>query len=156
MSRPACSIPPVVWGSRPAIARSSVVFPHPEGPRKQTNSPSWISSEMRSRAVKSPNFLDSSRMRRNAAGSAARATVIAQGQRDVRAPAGPTARTPAGPTAETATLLPLLLRLGLRAVPLLPFRENARAIGRRPLEVVLRHVLRHVGGEMLDRLGDRG
>jgi hypothetical protein len=57
MSRPFCSILPVVWMSRPAIARSRVVLPHPDGPRKQTNSPSTISSEMSSRAVKAPNFL---------------------------------------------------------------------------------------------------
>jgi len=48
---------PVVWMSRPAIARRRVVLPHPEGPRKQTNSPSTISSEMSSRAVKAPNCL---------------------------------------------------------------------------------------------------
>ena len=30
---------PDVWMSRPAIARSSVVLPQPDGPRKQTNSP---------------------------------------------------------------------------------------------------------------------
>ena len=30
---------PEVWMSSPAIARSSVVLPQPEGPRKQTNSP---------------------------------------------------------------------------------------------------------------------
>ena len=38
---PSCSIRPVVWMSSPAIARSSVVLPHPDGPRKQTNSPSY-------------------------------------------------------------------------------------------------------------------
>ena len=58
MSRPACSTRPLVWMSRPAIARRSVVLPHPEGPRKQTNSPSRISSEMSSSAVKLPNFLE--------------------------------------------------------------------------------------------------
>jgi len=57
MSRPFCSMRPVVWMSSPAIARSRVVLPHPDGPRKQTNSPSTISSEMSSRAVKAPNFL---------------------------------------------------------------------------------------------------
>ena len=64
MSRPACSMRPLVWMSRPAMARSSVVLPHPDGPRKQTNSPSWISSEMSSRAVKAPNFLVRRSMRR--------------------------------------------------------------------------------------------
>jgi hypothetical protein len=28
-----------VWVSRPAMARSKVVLPQPDGPRKQTNSP---------------------------------------------------------------------------------------------------------------------
>ncbi len=40
MSRPAWRMRPEVWMSSPAIARSSVVLPQPEGPRKQTNSPS--------------------------------------------------------------------------------------------------------------------
>ncbi len=38
--------PAAALESSPAIARSSVVLPQPEGPRKQTNSPSWMSSEM--------------------------------------------------------------------------------------------------------------
>ena len=37
------------------MARKSVVLPQPEGPRKQTNSPSKISSEMSFSAWKSPN-----------------------------------------------------------------------------------------------------
>jgi hypothetical protein len=64
MSRPPCSMRPVVWMSRPAMARSSVVLPQPDGPRKQTNSPSAISSEMSSSAVNAPNFLVSPWMRR--------------------------------------------------------------------------------------------
>jgi len=64
MSRPPCSMRPLVWMSRPAIARSSVVLPQPDGPRKQTNSPSAISSEMLSSAVNAPNFLMRRWMRR--------------------------------------------------------------------------------------------
>ena len=56
MSAPACSTVPVVWMSSPAMARSSVVLPHPDGPRKHTNSPSRTSSEMSASAVNSPNF----------------------------------------------------------------------------------------------------
>ena len=56
MSRPAWKMLPAVCVSRPAMMRSRVVLPQPEGPRKQTNSPSAISSEMSSRAVKPPNF----------------------------------------------------------------------------------------------------
>jgi hypothetical protein len=39
ISLSAWKIRPDVWMSRPAMARSSVVFPQPDGPRKQTNSP---------------------------------------------------------------------------------------------------------------------
>src|SRR3984957_6638867 len=53
-SRPFWRIVPEVCGSRPAMARSKVVLPQPEGPRKQTNSPSAMSSEISPRAVKSP------------------------------------------------------------------------------------------------------
>src|SRR5262245_32893948 len=56
-SRPFWWIVPEVCGSSPAMARSRVVLPHPEGPRKQTNSPSATSSEMSPSAVKSPKRL---------------------------------------------------------------------------------------------------
>ena len=39
MSRPAWKMPPAVCVSSPAMMRSRVVLPQPEGPRKQTNSP---------------------------------------------------------------------------------------------------------------------
>ena len=64
MSTPACSTLPAVWMSSPAIARSRVVLPQPEGPRKQTNSPSRTSSEMSASAVNSPNFFVRRRTRR--------------------------------------------------------------------------------------------
>ena len=64
MSAPPCSTVPAVWMSSPAIARSRVVFPHPDGPRKQTNSPSSTSSEMSASAVNSPNFFVRRRIRR--------------------------------------------------------------------------------------------
>ena len=35
-------ISPAVISSRPAIMRSSVDFPHPEGPTRMTNAPSGI------------------------------------------------------------------------------------------------------------------
>src|SRR3989442_15941304 len=125
MSRPACSMRPLVWMSSPAIARSSVVLPHPDGPRKQTNSPSWISSEMSARAVNAPNCLVRRSMRRYALTSASSPSRCAR---------------------------PLLLGLGLRAVALLPLGEDLRAVQRRPLEVVLDHVLQHVAGDELERL----
>ena len=64
MSLPACSIVPLSWKSRPAMARSRVVFPHPDGPRKQTNSPALMSSEMSLNAWKPPKCLSTLRMRR--------------------------------------------------------------------------------------------
>ena len=38
-----CCIVPSDWLSNPAITRRRVVLPHPEGPRIQTNSPSFTS-----------------------------------------------------------------------------------------------------------------
>src|SRR5436189_5043743 len=57
MSRPPCQIDPAVCSSRPAMMRSSVVLPHPEGPRKQTNSPCATSSRMSRSALKAPKSL---------------------------------------------------------------------------------------------------
>ena len=36
---------PAVMGSSPPMAMSSVLFPHPLGPRMETNSPFWTSIE---------------------------------------------------------------------------------------------------------------
>ena len=55
---------PDVWMSSPAIARSSVVLPQPDGPRKQTNSPGKISREMSFSAANAPNCFVSRSMRR--------------------------------------------------------------------------------------------
>ena len=41
MVTPFWTISPELCSSNPAITRSKVVFPHPEGPRIQTNSPSF-------------------------------------------------------------------------------------------------------------------
>ena len=48
---------PSVGASNPPMIRRSVVFPHPDGPRIARNSPSRISREISSNAVKFPNFL---------------------------------------------------------------------------------------------------
>ena len=48
---------PAVGSMKPATRRSAVVFPQPEGPRRQTSCPSWISRETPSSAVWSPNRL---------------------------------------------------------------------------------------------------
>src|SRR6476659_7592158 len=62
MSRPPCQTSPEVCTSRPAMIRSSVVLPQPEGPRKQTNSPLRMPRSISCRAVKPPKSL---RMRRS-------------------------------------------------------------------------------------------
>src|SRR5205814_3110323 len=62
MSRPPCHTSPEVCTSSPAMIRSSVVLPQPEGPRKQTNSPFAIARSMSCSAVNAPKSL---RMRRS-------------------------------------------------------------------------------------------
>ncbi|MNT35914.1 hypothetical protein D3C72_1719640 [compost metagenome] len=57
MSRPPCQISPLPGRSSPAIARSRVVLPQPEGPRKQTNSPCSMAREISLRAWKAPKCL---------------------------------------------------------------------------------------------------
>src|SRR5439155_13685673 len=54
MSSPSSRIWPSVGRSNPAIIRSDVVFPHPEGPSSEKNSPEGIWRLMPSTAVNSP------------------------------------------------------------------------------------------------------
>src|SRR5690606_31381894 len=54
-SRPPISTRPSSAVSSPAMTRSSVVFPHPDGPRSTTHSPSLTSSDTPSRARTRPN-----------------------------------------------------------------------------------------------------
>ena len=75
-SRPAISMLPASCASRPAITRSSVVLPQPEGPRKQTSLPFSTSSETSSSAVKAPKRLVTALTRR-CMGSSGRAWVAA-------------------------------------------------------------------------------
>src|SRR5262245_66588608 len=49
-------LPPVI-SSRPAIIRSVVVLPHPDGPSSTTNSPSWMESDTSLTASTVPNVL---------------------------------------------------------------------------------------------------
>ena len=49
---------PVDWISNPAIHLNKVVLPQPEGPRKQTNSPSSILMDIFYIASKEPNDFD--------------------------------------------------------------------------------------------------
>ena len=57
MSRPPIVMRPLVTRSSPAIMRRSVDLPQPEGPTRTRNSPSSISSETSSTAVKPVNSL---------------------------------------------------------------------------------------------------
>src|SRR5205814_6007280 len=52
---------PPSTGEKPAIMRSSVVLPQPDGPSSVNSSPSPTSSETRSTAVAAPNRLLTSR-----------------------------------------------------------------------------------------------
>src|SRR5215831_13059357 len=56
-STPSISIRPLVTSSRPAIRRSKVDLPQPDGPTKTTNSPSSISRSTEGMIVTSPNDL---------------------------------------------------------------------------------------------------
>ena len=62
MSAPSSTIRPDVGFSNPAIMRSVVVLPHPDGPSSEKNSPAAISSRRRSTAVTSPKVFVRSRM----------------------------------------------------------------------------------------------
>src|SRR5215207_3939992 len=90
--------------SKPASIRIKVVFPHPDGPRREKNSRSWISRDTSSTAVNSPKRLVtfSNRMSGTEPGSA-------QGANLRRTP--PMARWPlvwgCPPTASAALMTPL-------------------------------------------------
>ena len=56
-SSPSSRIAPAVGCSKPAIRRSVVVLPQPDGPSSEKNSPRAICSVMSSTAVKSPKRL---------------------------------------------------------------------------------------------------
>src|SRR5439155_51106 len=62
---PPCDTSPASGVSSPAMTRNSVVLPQPEGPRKQTNSPSPISRLMSFNARAAPNRLVILRSDRN-------------------------------------------------------------------------------------------
>src|SRR5262252_567803 len=68
MSSPASSTWPASGSTRPATMRSTVLFPQPDGPRRERNSPGAASSETSSTATTGPNVLRS--RRRLSAGAA--------------------------------------------------------------------------------------
>jgi hypothetical protein len=55
-SAPRSTIRPSSGSSKPAIMRSVVVFPQPDGPSRQKNEPSGMAKDKSFTAVKSPNF----------------------------------------------------------------------------------------------------
>ena len=57
MRCPAITTSPAVARSSPAIMRSVVVLPQPDGPSRQTTSPAATDRSASRTAVKSPNFL---------------------------------------------------------------------------------------------------
>src|SRR5262245_53931972 len=77
MSSPARITCPPSGSTSPATARSSVLLPHPEGPRRETNSPGATSSVTSSTATTEPNVLRSRRTLR--AGAAPFMTADAPG-----------------------------------------------------------------------------
>src|SRR5215472_8022001 len=55
MSEPSSRILPSVGRSKPAMSRSVVVLPQPEGPSSEKNSPASIETSIPSTAITSPN-----------------------------------------------------------------------------------------------------
>src|SRR5262245_19472548 len=58
MSRVPCTMRPALCNSRPAMMRSSVVLPQPDGPSRQTNSPCATDRLTSRSAEKPPKFLE--------------------------------------------------------------------------------------------------
>src|SRR4051794_5476872 len=155
-SRPPISIMPELCGSRPAIARSSVVFPQPEGPRKHTNSLFATSRSISLSAVNAPNRFSRLRMRRKDAALLidpcpilACAPGAMHHPRDAlptrdpgfcdkkyRGPASPAHRYGAAPGAGHA---PSILRRRLAFVAFRPLGQDAVAVLGHPAEIVLHH-----------------
>src|SRR4029077_1701566 len=180
-SRPAISMVPSSCGSRPAIARKSVVLPQPEGPRKQTNSPCATSRSMSFSAVKAPKRFSRARMRTNGCAVApgartdcttrsfitpSRLTRLSSRKPRSGYP-GPMYHDPRDSRKDGSRVSPRspgmtgwVIRRGLALVALRPFGQDAIAVLRHPGKVVLHHRLlggrRIVGGEILDRrVGDQ-
>src|SRR5512143_1255018 len=57
-TRPSITMSPAVGSSIPAIIRRSVVFPHPDGPRRTRNSPSAVARSTCATALTCPNSFD--------------------------------------------------------------------------------------------------
>src|SRR5262245_26282137 len=147
MSRPPWSMLPPLCVSSPAMMRSSVVLPQPDGPRKQTNSPCATARSMSSSAVKLPNCLRMPlSLRKVVTGRGGVAAGLPSGRRGTGS-AGPLAFAPLGGEAAAGRFGGLTF-FSLRVVPLRPLGEDALAVLGGPAEVHLHEaclvVLRHV------------
>src|SRR5678815_882905 len=114
---PFCSTSPASGDSRPAITRSSVVLPQPDGPRKQTNSPSPIASVTSFSAGTVPNRLLILRSVRNTKGRCGGRAAAPTGRpAESRAPAGDPAIARVSRIRCAGLAFDLLLPLGNDAV----------------------------------------
>ena len=143
MSFPVCVMLPEDCGSSPAMALKSVVFPHPDGPRKQMNSLSLISRERSCTATNSPKCFVRFSMRRK--------FCFDSGMVRCRR-AGPNKNS----TQEKGNLEPDLLSFRLCVVSFLPLSKNPLAVHRCKFKVIVNHGIQNSGREMLDRLGNSG
>src|SRR5438552_11047479 len=147
MSRPSCTIEPASWDSSPATIRSSVVLPHPEGPRKMMSSPRSTARATAFSAANLPKLLwMSSSLRYGSCVPAVRGTrapFSSRTRQKKRAPRGAHAHSH-------------LLWLRLAVVALGPLGEDPVAVLGGPREVVLDQTLFVVRGNEIKRLGDAG
>src|SRR4029079_16647803 len=144
MSRPSCTMRPSSWLSRPAMMRSSVVLPQPDGPRNTISSPRRTESETPCSASKRPKLLRmpvSSRKEGPAWVMCCGETGCASSSDAPGWPGAPLRRAP---------------RLLTRVVALRPLGDDLVAVLRRPGEVVLHEPLLVVGWHEIERLGDAG
>src|SRR6266567_9211980 len=140
MSRPPWTIAPSSCVSKPAMIRSSVVLPQPDGPRKIISLPRSTASAMPDSAVNFPKRLViPESLRYGPSAGSADAVIL------VRAPAC----SPAG----ARPTINLFLRRRLGVVALGPFGENLVAILRFPREIVLDQPFFVVGGNEVEWLG---
>ena len=137
---PSWTIVPASCVSSPAMMRSSVVLPQPEGPRKQTSSPRSTASAM---SLERLEACRSSCGCRRAAGTAQRDRRAATARVPLPSLAG--ARAPHRERRSRRDAPDSLLRLGLDVVALGPFGEDLVAVLRGPGEVVLDQALLVVG-----------
>src|SRR6266403_3568764 len=154
MSRPPWTMVPASCISRPAMMRSKVVLPQPEGPRKVTSSPRSTASPMVSRAVKRPKVLRMPSSLKNGSrmGAAIETGDIALLIGSFRLECRPKKTRPGRGARSSAGLF----RLRLAVVTLGPLGENLVPILGRPCEIIFHQPLFIIGGNVIQRFGDAG